>query len=64
MNKICRRLFAYRKMQPWPPFVTKNADWETIYNEERGELTVLPTVEEAVVWANKLILRIENASET
>lgn len=62
LKGICRRLFAYRMMQAWPPVVTKNMDWETIYNEERGELPVLPTVDKAVAWANDLIARIERDS--
>lgn len=59
LKSVCRRLFAYRRMQAWPAVVTKNIDWETIYNEERGALSVLSTVDEAVAWANDLIARIE-----
>jgi len=61
LKEICQRLFAYRKMQPWPAVVTKNVDWETIYSDERGDLPVLPTVDEAVAWANDLIAKIDAA---
>lgn len=62
LNMVCRRLFAYRKRQHWPARVVKNEDWENIYNEERGSLSVLPSVDEAVVWANDLIKRIATAN--
>jgi len=52
-----------RRMQSWPAVVVKNANWETIYDEERGVLPVLPTVDEAVAWANDLIVRIDAAKE-
>ena len=58
---ICRRLFKYRKMQPWPPSATQGANWDTIYAEQMANLPVLPTVEEAVAWANDLIARIDAA---
>ena len=61
LRSICKRLFAYRKMQSWPAVVVKNADWETIYSEERGELPVLPTIDEAVAWANDLIDAIDKS---
>ena len=63
LRSICQRLFAYRRMQSWPAVVVKNANWETIYDEERGVLPVLPTVDEAVAWANDLIARIDAAEE-
>ena len=56
---ICRRLFAYRKMQPWPPKVEKGVDWDRLYLAQRGDLPVLPSVDEAIVWANDLIARID-----
>lgn len=29
--KICRRLFAFRRMQPWPPKVINGTDWYSLY---------------------------------
>lgn len=61
LRSICKRLFAYRKRQSWPALVVKHANWETIYGEERGELPVLSTVDEAVAWANELIDAIDKS---
>lgn len=58
-NEICRSLFAYRKCQPWPPQVTGNQKWAEIYSEQKGNLTVLPSVEDAIAWANDLIGMID-----
>ena len=57
----CRRLFKYRKMHTWPPKVVKAEDWDGIYANQRGELRVAATCDEAVAWANKLIERIDKA---
>ena len=56
---ICRRLFAYRKMQPWPPKVEKGEDWESLYLAQRGDLPILPSVDGAIAWANELIAKID-----
>ena len=60
---ICQKLFAYRKCQPWPATVLKNEGWATVYEAQKGDLPVLPTVDEAVAWANDLIARIDAARE-
>ena len=56
---ICRRLFAYRRRQSWPPRIVKGELWDSLYDEQRGTLPVLPTVDEAVAWTNELIERID-----
>lgn len=56
--EICRELFRYRRRQPWPTPIAKNENWEAIYDSQRGVLPVLPTVDEAVAWANNLIAKI------
>ncbi len=56
--EICHRLFLYRKKQVWPPTVVKGVDWESIYDEENDKHAVLPSVDEAIVWANELIMKI------
>ena len=60
-GEICRQLFRYRRKQPWPPTVVKNEKWAEIYSVQKGNLPVLPTVDEAITWANALIARIVNA---
>jgi len=59
--EACRRLFAYRKCQPWPPTVVKGESWGAVYESQKGDLPVLPTVDEAVAWANALISKISRA---
>ena len=61
IGEICRQLFRYRRKQPWPPTVVKNEKWAEIYSVQKGNLPVLPTVDEAIAWANALIARIANA---
>lgn len=58
---VCRRLFNYRRRQSWPPVIVKGERWDSLYNEQRGKLSVLPTVDEAIAWANELITRIDQA---
>ena len=57
---VCRRLFKYRRRQPWPPQISKGTSWDALYTEQRGSLPVLPTADEAVAWANALIARLDN----
>ena len=58
---ICYQLFYYRRRQSWPAQVVKNENWDKVYNDQRGELSVLPTVDEAIEWANELIAKIDAA---
>ena len=40
VRETCMRLFAYRKMQAWPPTIAGGAEWETAYADQlpSGEL--------------------------
>jgi hypothetical protein len=60
VKETCIRLFNYRKLQAWPPLIIKNTNWNSLYEAQLSGLTVLPTVDEAIVWANDLIRRIDN----
>jgi len=60
-GEICRKLFKYRKTHEWPPTVAKGEDWERTYEDQKADLPVLPTVDEAVAWANELIGKIDRA---
>ena len=60
-GEVCRELFKFRKKHEWPPTVVKGEDWEKTYADQKGDLPVLPTVDEAVTWANELIARIDRA---
>ena len=46
-------------MQPWPARVVRNENWDVAYLERKGGLKVLPTVDEAIIWANDLVARID-----
>ncbi|MFZ2560520.1 MAG: nucleotidyl transferase AbiEii/AbiGii toxin family protein [Candidatus Nanoperiomorbaceae bacterium] len=59
--ETCIRLFDYRRQQPWPPTIHVGDQWDTLYAEAAEDTDVLPTVEEAVAWANELIQRIAAA---
>ena len=58
----------YYRIQTWPPTIVKGANWENVYNEARETLrdstSILPTVDEAVKWANELIERIETVIDS
>ena len=54
-------MFRYRRKQPWPTSVVKNENWEAAYADQKGNLNVLPTVDEAIAWANELIASIDKA---
>lgn len=58
---ICRELFRYRRKQPWPTSVVKNDNWDAAYSDQKGDLDVRTTVDEAIAWANELILQIEKS---
>ena len=58
---VCRELFRYRRKQPWPTFVAKNENWDAAYADQKGDLKVLSTVDEAVEWANELIAEIDKS---
>ena len=60
-KSICIRLFDYRRRQVWPPTVTKDTGWDSLYEDARRGLDVLPTCDEAVKWANELIASIAKA---
>lgn len=59
--ELCRHLFKYRKVHAWPPIIVKGEVWDRVYEEQKGSLPVLNTVDEAVLWANELIEKIDNA---
>jgi hypothetical protein len=61
VRDVCVRLFRYRKCQPWPPEIAAKEGWHAAYDGQKGELPVLPTVEEAVAWTQRLIERIDAA---
>ena len=70
LDKAIQRLYGqrarfvedYRRMQPWPPRVEALPGWDDIYRSRSAGLPVLPTIEEAVAWANALVAKIDAAT--
>jgi hypothetical protein len=60
-RKTWMELFAYRKLQAWPPTIECNENWAEIYDAQKTGLSVLDNVDDAVVWVNDLIKRIEES---
>ena len=60
-HDLCIRLFNYRKLHTWPPKVVKGEEWDSLYANAKEMLPILNSVDEAIVWANALIERIDNA---
>ena len=60
-QEACKRLFAYRKQQEWPPVITRGDGWDTLYSSQISGLEVIPDINEAVAWANNLIKAIDGA---
>lgn len=57
--RVCRELFRSRRRHQWPPTVVAGDKWSELYDEQRRDLPVSPTVEEAVTWANALICDLD-----
>ena len=55
LNEAGARLFAARRVGTWPPKVVNWSGWKSIYEEAAVGLEVLPTVEDAIGWANSLL---------
>ena len=60
-HRTCKRLFSYRKAQPWPPVIEKQPGWDTLYATQASGLPVKESVDEAVAWVNELIVQIDQA---
>lgn len=61
VRETCMRLFAYRKMQAWPPTIAGGAEWETAYADQLPSGELISEVGDAIAWANSLIGRIDAA---
>lgn len=61
VRETCARLFAYRGTHEWPPTVSVNDSWDTLYDASAVGVEVLPNVVAAAEWSNQLIRRIDAA---
>ncbi|WP_243226148.1 nucleotidyl transferase AbiEii/AbiGii toxin family protein [Microbacterium sp. CIAB417] len=57
----CVRLFEYRRQQAWPPPIVARQDWDDLYVQAADGLDVLPSLGEAVAWADDFVRRIAAA---
>lgn len=61
----CVRLFDYRRRQSWPPKVAKRAGWDAVYAAAMDTVlektAICLTVDEALVWLEDFINRIEQS---
>lgn len=60
-KSTCRRLFAYRNKHAWPPELPATERWRESYAEQAKGLGVLPDIDSAAEWLQKLIARIEES---
>lgn len=58
LRNICKRLFAYRAMQEWPPVVQKQIDWSERYKEYTDIKNVDSDLDNAIKWINSIIIDI------
>jgi len=58
-KNVCKRLFAFRKQQDWPPVITKGDRWDILYESQISGLDVLQETDEAIAWTNTLIKTID-----
>lgn len=63
VRHTCERLFAYRKMQPWPTRIVLGDSWKELYASQLFSLPVRRNVMEAIGWTNDLIDKMLNAQE-
>jgi hypothetical protein len=61
IKDTCIRLFAYRKLQAWPPLISKGEGWDRLYENQTTGLPVANRVDDAIVWANDFITLIDSA---
>jgi len=58
VKNTCERLFLFRKQQKWPPAIVKKEGWDTLYESQTDELDVAKNVDDAIIWCNNLITKI------
>ena len=65
VRKTCVRLFSYRRKHKWVPEIVAGESWRKTYEDAYATIAnsscLLPSVDDAVVWANDLIAKIDTA---
>ncbi|MFD5869235.1 nucleotidyl transferase AbiEii/AbiGii toxin family protein [Corynebacterium sp. NPDC060344] len=63
-RELCVRTFRYRRGHAWPPKVTENESWKTVYEaaaDELGPDAKVGDLSEAITWTRRLIDKIDRA---
>lgn len=58
LKAVCERLFAYRKMQSWPPKIIKGDNWDAIYANYNDIDSIEHDLDKAIEWVNDIILSV------
>ena len=65
VRKTCVRLFSYRRRHKWAPEIVAGESWRKTYEDAYATIAdascLLPSVDDAVAWANELIAKIDKA---
>ena len=59
----CERLFKFRKQQSWPTAIVKKEGWDSLYESQIDELDVVKNIDDAIIWCNNLITKINGADD-
>lgn len=62
-RRICERLFAFRRLQTWPPRIVMRQEWESLYRTANAKGGAKRSLAEAIEWANELIAQIASGGE-
>ena len=62
-RRICERLFAFRRLQTWPPRIVMRQEWESLYRTANAKGAANRSLAEAIEWANGLIAQITSSGE-
>ena len=64
VDTICRRLFANRRLQPWPCEIVPSVEWRESYISMCRGMEALRSFDDAVKWADSLIVEISTSKPT
>ena len=62
-RRICERLFAFRRLQTWPPRIVMRQERESLYRTANAKGAANRSLAEAMEWANGLIAQITSSGE-
>ena len=63
LDKAIMRLFAFRRLQTWPPRIVMRQEWESLYRTANAKGGADRSLSEAIEWANELIAQITSSGE-